>query len=216
MIVPYPSGTRTDYADVNAPGISHNADLPLLAGAARSCSNRCGPLGVCYQSKTSCVQDVDCPGCADPRTQKLYGPTRASRALQADVRAYDDGGKLSPGLGLQYSALTSAPAWSPDTGEFAEAYPGARFNEASVPYGLRNEAWRKAFDAELGEFRRRQRDQVKYSTGAGDLAGSGGDSSVGLSYAEKTQFQPRYPLRLSATGFFHDDMPPPANTPTNM
>jgi len=81
--------------DING-STSYSVDLPLTT--KYSCNNFCGPTSRCSITGQQCTADIDCPGC------QPYVPALPK---SNEVPGNNDAGKLTPGIALQYSPLTT-------------------------------------------------------------------------------------------------------------
>lgn len=84
--------------DTGSPDTSHNVDMPLTTTS--SCKNMCGPPNRCSITGQQCMSDIDCPGC-EPQVPPL------SPSTGENIIGDDDAGKLSSGVTLNYSSLTT-------------------------------------------------------------------------------------------------------------
>lgn len=76
---------------------SVSVDMPLTS--TTTCNNFCGPTAKCAMTGTQCSSDPDCSGCSIPSSSNLS----SSKEVVGD----NDAGKMSSGVGLNYSTLTS-------------------------------------------------------------------------------------------------------------
>ena len=85
--------------DTGTPDTSHNVDMPLTT--TTSCKNMCGPPNRCSITGQQCMSDIDCPGC-EPNVPP-FSPSNEEVNIIGD----DDAGKLTAGVTLNYSPLTT-------------------------------------------------------------------------------------------------------------
>ena len=84
--------------DTGNPDTTHNVDIPLTT--TTSCKNMCGPPNRCSITGQQCMSDIDCPGC-QPQVPPL-SPNNGENII-----GNDDAGKLTSGVALNYSPLTT-------------------------------------------------------------------------------------------------------------
>ena len=147
-----------------------------------SCKNFCGPQSQCAITREQCTSDIDCNGC-NP------GPPPINTYITTNVDPYDNaGGKLG------HSNLTSG--YNNHSANFSQIYPGSIEAELKTPYqGL--DLWTKSFNEGLNLYNKRRESAEKYNQGITNQLSS--------------EYEHKYPMRVSATGQFYETTPPPSN-----
>lgn len=192
-IIPYPENSLINYNNTNSPLYSHTVNLPINDPV--SCKNFCGPQAQCAITREQCTSDIDCNGC-NP------GPTPMDSCRTKEVEPYDDTGKLSQ-QGLQYSRLTTG--YDNHNIDFAQIYTGSVDAELKVPYqGV--DTWTKSFNEGLKLYNKQRETTEKYSQGISNQI------SLATPYNfNQIKYEPKYPMRISATGQFYETTPTPSN-----
>lgn len=195
---PFPKDAIINYNDLNSPLYSHTVNLPF--NSPYICHNFCGPQAQCAITGNQCSADIDCPGCQPPnKPQPKY--------MSAEVYPYDDGGKLSPNLGLHYSSLTTG--YNGHKMNFAAAYPGSKSAVIKQPY-QGEDRWMKSFNDGLALYNKKRTSHDQYSIGRFQ-----GGLNQGINPADNLDFSPNYPTTISTTGLFYQTTPPAANSYSN-
>lgn len=191
-IIPYPKDAVINYNDINSPLYSHTVNLPINDPV--SCKNFCGPKATCLLTGEQCTSDIDCYGC-NP------GPKQQGECVTKEVPPYDAGGKLSQ-QGLQYSPLTTG--YNNHNTDFAQIYPNSKDAQIKIPYqGL--DLWTVSFNKGLELYNKTRESADKYSQGVSNAIPIANQSKL-------SNFEPKYPMSISATGQFYETTPPAANS----
>jgi energy-converting hydrogenase Eha subunit F len=186
---PYPKESQINYNDLSSPLYSHNVPLPI--NTTSQCSNFCGPNAQCAKTKEQCLADVDCYGCTPP------APPVSQMQDQETIKPYEDGGKMGD-QGLQYSSLTT------DYINYASEYPGSMKATIQKPYEGIN-PWTKSFNEGLALYNQKESIKDEYDEGMATL-------TVDTPKLQMPDYEPKYPLRQSATGLFYETTPPASNS----
>ena len=191
-VIPYPKDAVINYNDINSPLYSHTVNLPINDPV--SCKNFCGPKATCLLTGEQCTSDIDCHGC-NP------GPKQQSECVTKEVPPYDAGGKLSQ-QGLQYSPLTTG--YNNHNADFAQIYPDSKDAQIKRPYqGL--DLWTESFNKGLELYNKKRESADKYSQGVSNAIPIASQGNF-------PNFEPKYPLSISATGQFYETTPPASNS----
>lgn len=180
------------FNNYNSPLYSHNVNLPINDPV--SCQNFCGPKAQCAITREQCTSDIDCHGC-NP------GPKQQNECLTKEVPPYDAGGKLSQ-QGLQYSPLTTG--YNNHNADFAQIYPDSKDAQIKRPYqGL--DLWTESFNKGLELYNKKRESADKYSQGVSNAIPIASQGNF-------PNFEPKYPMSISATGQFYETTPPASNS----
>jgi len=87
--------------DNGTPDTNHNVDIPLTT--TTNCKNMCGPPNRCSITGQQCMSDIDCPGC----NPQVSASNSANTNTNTNIVGNDDAGKLTSGVTLNYSPLTT-------------------------------------------------------------------------------------------------------------
>jgi len=192
-IIPYPKDTIINYNNINSPLYSHTVNLPI--NDPISCKNFCGPKSQCAITREQCTSDIDCQGC-NP------GPTPSNECITKEVDPYDDGGKLGQ-QGLQYSPLTTG--YNNHNADFAQIYPGSKEAELTTPYqGV--DIWTNSFNEGLKLYNKRRESADTYNQGISNEIPLASKNTI-----SPLEYEPKYQMRVSATGQFYETTPPASN-----
>lgn len=193
-IVPYPKDALIDYNNINSPLYSKTVNLPINDPV--SCKNFCGPKSQCVLTREQCTSDIDCKGC-NP------GPTPKSSCISKEVSPYDGAGKLGQNQGLQYSQLTTG--FNNHNADFAQVYEGSKDLELKRKYeGV--DLWTDSFNVGLELYNKKRQIADKYANGISNAIPLANSSKI-----SQTEYEPKYPLSISATGLFYETTPPASN-----
>jgi hypothetical protein len=199
-IIPYPKDALINYNDINSPLYSHTVNLPINDPV--SCNNFCGPKSQCSITREQCTSDIDCSGC-NP------GPVPQNACITKDVKPYDATGKLGQNQGLQYSPLTTG--FNNHNADFAELYPGSKDAQIVKPY-LGVDLWTDSFNEGLKLYNKKRTSYDKYNEGISNTISDIIPTSFKLPPSKISYYEPKYPMRISATGQFFETTPPPSNS----
>lgn len=192
QIIPYPKNAIIDYNNLNSPEYSHSVNLPINDPV--SCKNFCGPKSQCALTREQCTSDIDCVGC-NP------GLTNQPKCVTQEVKPYDASGKLGQNPGINYSPLTTG--YNNHNIDFAQIYEGSANNQIKKYYeGV--DMWTDSFNDGLELYNKKRMTSDKYS----QYLLNNGELNTSMI---NNDLEPKYPMRLSATGLFYETTPPASN-----
>ena len=180
--------TNNDVINYNNAEYSHTVNLPL--NDITSCSNFCGPKSQCSISKQQCTSDIDCDGC-NP------GPTKRPKCITKEVIGYNDNV-----FGLNYNPLTTG--YNGYNTNFSEIYDKSKYAQIKKPYEGIN-TWKDSFNKGIELYNKKSEANDEYN------------STMDFRYQSKQKYyEPKYPMRISATGTFYETTPPAFNSDLNV
>jgi hypothetical protein len=182
---------HTKTTDFDSPLYSHTVNLPI--NDPLSCKNFCGPKSQCAITREQCTSDIDCFGCKPNANDKHH----------QFILPYDATGKL--GQGLEYSPLTTGY-----DGHNIDFYEVSKNAQIVRPYeGL--DLWTKSFNLGLDLYNKKREIANKYNEGVTNAI----PLAYNLTTDTKQNYEPKYPMRISATGMFYETTPPASNATLN-
>jgi len=130
--VVYQEGIKTKTYNDDTSAQQARVDMPL--NTTTSCSNMCGPQNRCSISGQQCFADIDCPGCEPQSTATSIADKKTT-----EVVGENDSGKLTSGMSVNYSDLTS------DIGSRAQLIVSDKYEKSVTPHGKIN-TWDEQFN----------------------------------------------------------------------
>lgn len=191
-IIPYPENTIINYNNLNSPEYSHTVNMPINDPV--SCKNFCGPKSQCAITREQCTSDIDCSGC-NP------GSTNQTKCVTQEVKPYDASGKLGQNQGINYSPLTTG--YNNHNVDFSQIYEGSSNAQIKKNYeGV--DLWTDSFNDGLELYNKKRMTSDKYN----QYLLNNGELDKDMI---NNNLEPKYPMRISATGLFYETTPPASN-----